>query len=128
MGKKKRIKLITKFLLDGCITKKQADKLLIKVLRKKKGEVNEIPDKFVKTPEPPKIHLHKVITSKPLMFNVKSKVPEPPPSKVIKEGCGNFCNVCGSTKSRNGLFGVFGEYRCHNLECKTNTKGSDYDL
>jgi len=44
-------------------------------------------------------------------------LPKPPLSRVIREGCNNFCKVCNSTMSKNGLFGLFGEMLCHNKKC-----------
>lgn len=130
MGKKKSIKLITKFLVNGNITKKDADKLLFELLNKEHKEVNETNHKRVKTPSAPKIDQDKVIKSKPVMFNeatgkfhegFKLEIPKKPMSRIIREGCTEICGVCGSTKSRNGLFGWFGQYRCHNMKCSTNT-------
>lgn len=48
--------------------------------------------------------------------NMKQK-PKPPLSIVIKEGYDHFCKKCGSTTSRNGFLGIFGERLCHNTEC-----------
>jgi len=52
--------------------------------------------------------------------------PSPPLSRVLKEGCGNFCKYCGSTCSRNGLLGIFGEMLCHNPECKNSKSNKFY--
>ncbi len=46
-----------------------------------------------------------------------SNPPEPPLSRVLREGIGDFCTHCGSTVSRNGFLGVFGEMLCHNQKC-----------
>lgn len=43
--------------------------------------------------------------------------PKPPLGKVLKEGCTHFCTVCGSTTSRVGFLGLFGERLCHNPNC-----------
>lgn len=47
-------------------------------------------------------------------------LPARPLSRIIKEGCINFCEICGSTISRNGLLGLFGEKLCHNNECQNS--------
>jgi len=45
------------------------------------------------------------------------KPPEPPLSRVLREGVGHFCTNCGSTVSKNGFLGIFGEMLCHNQKC-----------
>lgn len=52
--------------------------------------------------------------------------PQKPLSRVIIEGYGNFRNNCGSTSSRNGFLGLFGEMLCHNQECP-NSKSNKMD-
>lgn len=55
------------------------------------------------------------------MKNKKIKhKPEIPLSRIIREGCSKFCNNCGSTISKNGFLGIFGEYICHNKTCKNS--------
>lgn len=46
--------------------------------------------------------------------------PKPPLSRVISEGSTNFCKNCGSTVSKNGFLGIFGEMLCHNPECQNS--------
>lgn len=43
-------------------------------------------------------------------------IPESPSTRIIREGCTKFCK-CGSTMSKSGAMGLFGEYRCHNSAC-----------
>lgn len=50
----------------------------------------------------------------------KLERPKPPLSRVLREGVGNFCKNCGSTVSKNGFLGIFGEMLCHNQECKNS--------
>lgn len=52
-----------------------------------------------------------------VMGNSIPKPPEPPLSRVLREGVGRICPNCGSTVFRNGLFGVFGEVLCCNEKC-----------
>jgi hypothetical protein len=54
------------------------------------------------------------------------KPPEPPLSRVLKEGVGHFCTNCGSTVSRNGLLGIFGEMLCHNQKCPNSKSKKNY--
>ncbi len=49
-----------------------------------------------------------------------SKPPQPPNSRVITDGVTNFCNICGSSLSKNGFLGIFGEYICHNEKCENS--------
>ena len=46
--------------------------------------------------------------------------PKFPLSRVIRDGCGNFCSNCNSTASRNGFLGIFGEMLCHNDSCENS--------
>lgn len=46
--------------------------------------------------------------------------PKPPLSKIIREGSTSFCKNCGSTVSKNGFLGIFGEMLCHNSECQNS--------
>lgn len=46
--------------------------------------------------------------------------PKPPLSRVLREGATNICKNCGSTVSRNGFLGIFGEMLCHNSECQNS--------
>jgi len=46
--------------------------------------------------------------------------PKPPLSKVIREGATKICTNCGSTMSKNGFLGIFGDLLCHNKECKNS--------
>jgi hypothetical protein len=43
--------------------------------------------------------------------------PKPPLSRIIREGSTSFCKSCGSTVSKTGFLGIFGEMLCHNQEC-----------
>jgi len=54
------------------------------------------------------------------------KPPEPPLSRVLKEGVGHFCTNCGSTVSRNGPLGIFGEMLCHNQKCPNSKSKKNY--
>lgn len=49
--------------------------------------------------------------------NIPEK-PQSPLSQVIREGVGKFCVGCGSTVSKNGFLGLFGELLCHNNKCE----------
>lgn len=44
---------------------------------------------------------------------LKSIIPKPPLSRVLREGYGNYCNLCGSTTSKT----LFGKRYCHNNKC-----------
>lgn len=49
-------------------------------------------------------------------MNKRTKTPPKPPlSRIIREGVGKFCDKCGSTMSRNG---IFGKRYCDNNKCK----------
>lgn len=48
--------------------------------------------------------------------------PKPPLTRIMREGCGTFCKACGSTISRVGFMGLFGNYKCHNEECNGQEK------
>ena len=49
--------------------------------------------------------------------NIIPPPPKPPLNRVVREKCTRFCNNCGSTMSKNGFLGIFGEILCHNSEC-----------
>jgi hypothetical protein len=51
--------------------------------------------------------------------------PTPPLDRVMKDGVTNFCKHCGSTVSKNGLLGLFGEMLCHNQQCP-NSKSAKF--
>jgi hypothetical protein len=53
--------------------------------------------------------------------------PKPPLGRALREGVGHFCNNCGSTVSKNGFLGLFGEMLCYNQECP-NSKSKKYGL
>ena len=55
-----------------------------------------------------------------------SKPPEPPLSRIVREGVGCFCVNCGSTISRGGFLGIFGEMLCHNQECPNSKSKKNY--
>jgi hypothetical protein len=57
-----------------------------------------------------------------IINGIQSKTPKPimPLSRVIRDGCSNFCSNCGSTESKNGFLGIFGKLVCHNNECKNS--------
>lgn len=48
---------------------------------------------------------------------VNTPLPKPPLNRVMKEGTGHFCTICGSTMSRSGWFGLFGRRLCDNKSC-----------
>jgi len=50
-------------------------------------------------------------------INIIPKPPKPPLSRVIKEGCGVFCDICKSTMSRSGVLGIIGKRYCDNSKC-----------
>jgi len=52
--------------------------------------------------------------------------PTPPLSRYMKEGVGRFCKECGSTVSRDGFLGLFGEMLCHNPNCKNSESKKIY--
>ena len=54
------------------------------------------------------------------------KPPEPPLSRVLQEGVRHFCINCGSTASRNGFLGLFGEMLCHNQKCPNSKSKKNY--
>jgi len=52
--------------------------------------------------------------------------PEPPLCRIIREGSRHFCTNCGSTASRNGFLGIFGEMLCHNPKCPNSKSKKNY--
>lgn len=54
------------------------------------------------------------------------KPPEPPLSRVIREGVGHFCKKCGSTSSKIGYLGLFGERLCDNKKCPNSKSKKNY--
>lgn len=54
------------------------------------------------------------------------KQPAPPLNRVLREGVGHFCTNCGSTVSRNGFIGLFGEMLCHNEKCPNSKSKKNY--
>ena len=54
------------------------------------------------------------------------KPPEPPLSRVIREGVGHFCANCGSTVSKDGFLGIVGEMLCHNQKCPNSKSKKNY--
>jgi hypothetical protein len=54
--------------------------------------------------------------------------PKPPLNRIIKEGNANFCIICGSTTSKDGFLGLFGNLICHNKECKNSRKSTSKHL
>ena len=51
---------------------------------------------------------------------------EPPLSRVLREGVGCFCTNCGSTTSKDGFLGLFGEMLCHNQKCPNSKSKKNY--
>lgn len=47
----------------------------------------------------------------------EKNIPDFPLNRIIKEGCVHFCDNCGSTMSKNGFLGLFGDRLCHNDKC-----------
>lgn len=56
------------------------------------------------------------------------KPPEPPLDKVLREGVGHFCTNCGSTSSKVGFLGLFGERLCDNKKCPNNKSKKNYNI
>jgi len=54
------------------------------------------------------------------------KPPEPPLSRLLREGVGHFCTNCGSTSSKVGFFGLFGERLCDNKKCPNSKSNKNY--
>ena len=54
------------------------------------------------------------------------KPPEPPLSRVLRDGVGHFCTNCGSTVSKDGFLGLFGEMLCHNQKCPNSKSKKNY--
>ena len=54
------------------------------------------------------------------------KPPEPPLSRISQEGVGHFCTNCGSTVSKDGFLGLFGEMLCHNQKCPNSKSKKNY--
>jgi hypothetical protein len=54
------------------------------------------------------------------------KPPEPPLSRVLREGVGHFCNNCGSTSSKVGFLGLVGERLCDNKKCPNSKSKKNY--
>lgn len=52
--------------------------------------------------------------------------PEPQLSRVLREGVGHFCTNCGSTVSKDGFLGLFGEMLCHNEKCPNSKSKKNY--
>ena len=50
--------------------------------------------------------------------------PKPPLSKADREGTVAMCPICGSTASKKGFMGLFGERTCDNKEC-SNSKSKN---
>ena len=54
------------------------------------------------------------------------KPPKPPLDRILKEGVGHFCTNCGSTVSKDGFLGLFGEILCHNPKCPNSKSKKNY--
>ena len=54
------------------------------------------------------------------------KPPERPLSRVLREGVGHFCTNCGSTSSKVGFLGLFGERLCDNKKCPNSKSKKNY--
>lgn len=54
------------------------------------------------------------------------KPPEPQLSRVLREGVCHFCTNCGSTSSKVGFFGLFGERLCDNQKCPNSKSKKNY--
>ena len=54
------------------------------------------------------------------------KPPKPPLSRVLREGIGHFCTNCGSTSSKVGFLGLFGERLCDNKKCPNSKFKRNY--
>lgn len=53
----------------------------------------------------------------------KPTPPELPLCRVMREGVGRYCVNCGSTMTRRGFLGLYGELLCHNTKCiNSNSK------
>lgn len=57
---------------------------------------------------------------------MKNNIPKPPLDRIIKEDSTKFCKQCGSTVSKDGFLGLFGEYLCHNQNCKNSISDKKY--
>lgn len=66
-----------------------------------------------------KIKKSKYLKAKKIVDRYES-MPNPPLSKIIKEGCGHFCEKCGSTKSKVGFLRLFGKRYCNNRKCENS--------
>ena len=47
--------------------------------------------------------------------------PKPPPSRLLREGCGVLCHVCGSSVVRRWL--IIGPRKCIQPECSESGRG-----
>lgn len=54
------------------------------------------------------------------------KPPEPPLHRVLREGVRRFCTICGSTVTKDGFLGLFGEMLCHNQKCPNSKSKKNY--
>jgi hypothetical protein len=50
-------------------------------------------------------------------FIVAPPPPQPPLSRMEREGSTKCCIRCGSSVVRSGFLGIFGEYKCINPKC-----------
>jgi hypothetical protein len=57
---------------------------------------------------------------------MKDNIPKQPLDRIIREGSSKFCNQCGSSVSKDGFLGLFGEYLCHNQNCKNSISKKIY--
>ena len=54
--------------------------------------------------------------------------PKPPLGRIDREGTTHFCPICGSTASKKGWLGLFGERTCDNKECPNSNKSGKDDI
>lgn len=56
------------------------------------------------------------------MIQKKIRTPRAVLLKVRKQGINVYCRKCGSTASKTGFLGMFGERCCDNKKCKNSKK------
>ena len=54
------------------------------------------------------------------------KPPKPPLNRVMRDGVGHWCKICGSTMPKSGFLYLWGERLCDNDECSNSKSTKRY--
>lgn len=102
------------------LEKQKTSKTVEKIVEK--TVVKEVPKEVIKIveKEAPKKKTTKRKTKKKIHAISSTDEIQLPLDRVITEGVTHFCDICGSTMTKSGFLGLFGERRCDNDKCENS--------